>query len=52
VAYELAVLAEDVRILERLAPGPWPLDPAAAVHTRADRLTVELRRRLAALLRP
>ncbi len=44
--YELAVLHEDLRILERLPDTTFPLDPTTQAHTRADRVTVELRRLL------
>lgn len=43
---------EDRRMLERLRHHGLPLDPAAEVHTRADRPTVELRRLLARVLAP
>ena len=46
VAYELAVLDEDLRILEHLPDQALDLDPTAQAHTRADRITVELRRLL------
>lgn len=45
VDYELAVLAEDLSIIEQLSPS-FELDPIAQVHTRADRLTIEYRRLL------
>jgi len=48
--YEMAVLAEDLRILERLPDAELELDPRARMQTRADRLTVEFRRMLAAAL--
>lgn len=51
IAYEQAVLEEDLRIQERMAP-TFPLDLTAEVHTRADRLTVEIRRVLADLVGP
>ena len=47
VRYELAVLDEDIAMLERLATNGIALDLRAQVHTRADRCTVELRRCLA-----
>jgi len=50
VDYELAVLHEDLRILEHLPDAPFPLTLPAQVHTRADRTTVELRRLLRAVL--
>jgi vanillate O-demethylase monooxygenase subunit len=47
VAFQMAVGAEDKRLLESL-PFRWtPLDLQAEVHTRADRITVEMRRVLA-----
>lgn len=48
VAYELAIFAEDVAMLEQLDVHGLPLDVRDQVHTRADRPTVELRRLLAA----
>jgi vanillate O-demethylase monooxygenase subunit len=51
VDYEMAVLAEDQAMLERLAVFGLALDVRAAVHTRADRSTIELRRCLEAALR-
>lgn len=45
VAYEAAVLAEDLAVQERL-PAGFPIELTTEVHTRADRLTVELRRML------
>jgi phenylpropionate dioxygenase-like ring-hydroxylating dioxygenase large terminal subunit len=49
IAYEQAVLEEDLRIQERM-PRTFPLDVTTEVHTRADRLTLELRRVLADLV--
>jgi phenylpropionate dioxygenase-like ring-hydroxylating dioxygenase large terminal subunit len=47
VAFQMAVGAEDKAMLESL-PFKWtPLDLQAEVHTRADRITVEMRRVLA-----
>ena len=46
VDYELRVLAEDLRILEHLPDRDLPLHLPAQAHTRADRITVELRRLL------
>lgn len=46
VDYEMAVLAEDLRILNHLPSAELALDPTAQTHTRADRLTVEFRRLL------
>ncbi len=49
VAFEGEVLAEDLALQERL-PNTMPLDVTAEVHTRADRMTIELRRVLAELV--
>jgi phenylpropionate dioxygenase-like ring-hydroxylating dioxygenase large terminal subunit len=49
-AFQLRVAAEDRDLLERLEPKAVPLDLTAEVHTRADRITVELRRMLADLV--
>ena len=49
-SYELSVLAEDLRTLEHLPNRDLTLDLPSQVHTRADRITVELRRLLAAAL--
>jgi vanillate O-demethylase monooxygenase subunit len=46
VDYELAVLAEDLLMLEAIEPRGLPIG-LAEVHTRADRSTIELRRILA-----
>ena len=58
VDYELAVLAEDLRIIENLWDNEIPLDTGASAdgsvpqqtHTRADRSTVEFRRIMKRLL--
>ena len=50
IAYEMAVLAEDLRVIERLPDTSLAVDPAAQLHTRADRLTVEFRRLLRDLI--
>ncbi len=50
VAYEMSVLAEDLRILEHLPDTSLAVDATAHLHTRADRLTVEFRRLLRELL--
>ena len=47
-AFELEVLGEDLALQERL-PKTMPLAVTAEVHTRADRMTLELRRVLADL---
>ena len=49
-AFQLAVADEDRRVLERLERKAVPLAPGVEVHTRADRITVELRRVLADLV--
>ncbi len=49
LAFDRAIGAEDRTMLERIG-GVLPLDPTATVSVRADRLSVEWRRRLAALL--
>jgi hypothetical protein len=48
--YEMAVLAEDIVILEGLGTAEFALDPTVQVHTRVDRNMVEFRRQLAAAL--
>ncbi len=48
--YELAVLTEDVWMLEQLPTTSLPLDLPAQAHTRADRITVEMRRLLASMI--
>jgi vanillate O-demethylase monooxygenase subunit len=50
VAYERAILDEDLAVLTRIPTDPFPLDLPAQVHTRADRASVELRRALATAL--
>lgn len=50
IDYEMAVLAEDLIVLENLADAGMPLEVPAQVHTRADRFTVEYRRMLARLV--
>lgn len=52
VDYEMAVLAEDLAVLEHLADDGLPLDLPAQVHTRADRFTVAYRRALEAMIAP
>jgi len=51
-AYELSVLAEDLAVLEHLPDRTLELDLPRQVHTRADRITVEYRRLLAAAIAP
>jgi hypothetical protein len=48
--YEFRVLTEDVWMLEQLPTTSLPLDLPAQAHTRADRITVEMRRLLAAMI--
>jgi phenylpropionate dioxygenase-like ring-hydroxylating dioxygenase large terminal subunit len=48
--YEFGVLTEDVWMLEQLPTTSLPLDLPAQAHTRADRITVEMRRLLAAMV--
>jgi len=50
VDFELSVVEEDLALQSRFADLVLPLDPVAEVHTRADRITVELRRVLADLV--
>jgi Vanillate O-demethylase oxygenase C-terminal domain len=50
VAFQMAVSEEDRVLLERIADKSIPLDLLAEVHTRADRITVEMRRVLADLV--
>jgi len=50
VDYEVAVLREDLVIQQAFDELVLPLTPAAEVHTRADRTTLELRRVLADLV--
>jgi len=49
LAFDRAIGAEDRAMLERIG-GVLPLDPSATVSVRADRLSVDWRRRLGALL--
>ncbi len=46
VAEELAILMEDVELQQRYRVRHLPLDMTAELHTRADRVTLELRRSL------
>jgi vanillate O-demethylase monooxygenase subunit len=50
VAFQIAVAQEDKALLERMVSKATPLDPQAEVHTRADRITLEMRRVLADLV--
>ena len=43
-AFQLAVASEDQRMVERLADKSIPLDTTREIHTRADRITLEMRR--------
>lgn len=48
VEYEMSIFAEDLDLQREAMPGlEFPLDPAAELHTRADRVSVEFRRVLA-----
>ncbi|HEY6296782.1 MAG TPA: aromatic ring-hydroxylating dioxygenase subunit alpha [Streptosporangiaceae bacterium] len=47
--YEMSILEEDLDLQRRALSGlEFPLDPAAELHTKADRVSVEFRRVLAA----
>ncbi len=49
--YEMSIFDEDLELQRRALPGlEFPLDPAAELHTRADRVSVEFRRVLAAAM--
>lgn len=50
VAFQMFVAGEDKRLLERMTIKSTPLDVQAEVHTRADRITLEMRRVLADLV--
>jgi hypothetical protein len=50
IDYQGKVMLEDLAIQERYVAKEMPLDLSEEVHTRADRITVELRRALADLL--
>lgn len=47
LAYELVIVGEDLALQERFADLALPLDLTVECHTKADRVTVELRRVLA-----
>jgi phenylpropionate dioxygenase-like ring-hydroxylating dioxygenase large terminal subunit len=48
IDYEMSILAEDLDLQQAALSGlEFPLDPAAELHTRADRISVEFRRVLA-----
>ncbi|MET0910113.1 MAG: aromatic ring-hydroxylating dioxygenase subunit alpha [Ilumatobacteraceae bacterium] len=44
VAFQEAVAAEDKALLERLRRKAVPLDPTVEFHTKADKITLEMRR--------
>lgn len=50
VAFQMAVAEEDRALLERLRTKAVPLDPTAEFHSRADRITLEMRRVLRELV--
>jgi vanillate O-demethylase monooxygenase subunit len=51
--YEMSIFEEDLDLQRRALSGlQFPLDPAAELHTRADRVSVEFRRVLAAAVSP
>ena len=50
IAFEVAVIEEDLRIQSRFDQLSVPLDPTVEVHVRADKTTLEMRRILAALV--
>ena len=50
--YEMAIFEEDLDLQRRALSGlEFPLDPGAELHTRADRISVEFRRVLAAAVK-
>ncbi len=51
IAFQLAVAAEDKTLLEKMHRKAVPLNPAAEYHSRADRITLEMRRVLADLVK-
>jgi hypothetical protein len=50
VAYEVAIVDEDLAAVGHLPDASLDVDPKAHIHTRVDRITVELRRLLAELM--
>lgn len=50
VAFQLAVAAEDKTLLERIHRKAVPLGPGKEYHSKADRITLEMRRVLADLV--
>lgn len=51
ISFQLAVAAEDKALLERMHRKAVPLNPSAEYHSRADRITLEMRRVLADLVK-
>lgn len=49
-AFDAAIFAEDIKILERQNPKEMPLDLDGSMHVRADRATVAYRHALRALI--
>ena len=50
IAFQLAVAAEDKAFLERIHTKALPLDATVEYHSKADRITLEMRRTLADLV--
>jgi len=50
VDFQMAVAGEDKTMLEQFRTKAVPLDPTAEVHTKADRITLEMRRIMAELV--
>jgi vanillate O-demethylase monooxygenase subunit len=50
VDFQLAVAGEDKAMLEQFPHKTVPLNPTAEVHTKADRITLEMRRIMAELI--
>ena len=50
VAFQVAVAAEDSELLQRIQTKAVPLAPTLEYHSRADRITLEMRRMLADLV--
>jgi phenylpropionate dioxygenase-like ring-hydroxylating dioxygenase large terminal subunit len=46
IAFQAEVAREDRELLEQIRVKAVPLDPGVETHTRADKITVELRRLL------
>ena len=51
VAFQTAVAAEDRALLERIHRKGVPLGPTAEYHSKADRITLEMRRILVDLVK-